>query len=379
MKIAFLTKSVPPVIEGIGEYTFNLAAEFIAQGMDARLYTSEGQNQTAPWVYPVISKWEPKTVKQALEAFDPDWVSLQYVPQLYQRNGFCWAVASIPGYLKKQSRCKTSVTLHEFQTAFGFSPKKFIRACWLRLQTARILNGCDSAVLTCDSYKNILERAGQVNSLANIPVGATIMPHAFSNAEIEALKSKYQLGSCKVLGFLGRLASFRRLDAAIRILGEAKKKGIRAKLLLIGAVKSSNPSLYKELEDLAKSLGVLEDIVETKELPPEGVSGCLQCADIFLFPQQDGISTRNTTVMNALAHGLPILAYEPSAGNFDGYELPYGTLVKQGDEAGFILAALRLLQKNADFEAGAKQKLYFAEHFSWRRIALAYQKALDWK
>jgi glycosyltransferase involved in cell wall biosynthesis len=97
--------------------------------------------------------------------------------------------------------------------------------------------------------------------------------------------------------------------------------------------------------------------------------------DVFLFPQADGVSTRNTSVMAALAHGLAVVTYAPVPGNFDGYRVSDGAVVMQGDEGAFVEAAVTILAAPRPSHPGPNAA-YFAEHFSWPGIAARFLEAL---
>ena len=128
---------------------------------------------------------------------------------------------------------------------------------------------------------------------------------------------------------------------------------------------------------LADKLNVKSQIVISGELSREDLSIQLRLVDVFIFPQIDGISTRNTALMAAIAHGLPVVSFKPQAGNFDNFYLPCGVLIDRGDEEGFIQAAVEYL-KNSDNLSGADfvNSDYYYRNFSWPIIAKQYIKTL---
>lgn len=372
MKIIFLVPVVPPAINGIGEYTFHLVKGLREAGADAHIVTSSGQPAAESWIHPVLSHWTPKEVAQHLHALQPNWVSLQYVPQLYHPKGLCWKVSGIPAHIKKTLKCKVSVTFHEFSCAWGYSLKKIAMALFLRLQTRRLLRGCDFAVTTCEIYKKILREYSKQTPVDSIPVGANITPAPISEKDTLALKKKWGVQEGKIFAIFGRLSNFRNHSLALDVLKQARIQGIPAYLLLIGCMRTSNPVLFNELILKAEKENLKQWLVETGDLSPEQISHALTQSDVFLFPQTDGISTRNTTVMSALAHGLPIVSFAPSPGNFEEPSIPYAALVPQGDEALFIEKALHFAFKKPDDKSMADQTAYYAARFSWQTISSRY-------
>ena len=380
MKIAFLARSVPPVIDGVGEYTWHLARSLRAWGVEAHIFTSTDQAaapRLEPWIHPVIPRWTGKAVTEALgsvPAFQPDWCCFQYVPQMYGHRGICWAASGVPLALRQRLKCRVATTFHEFASAWRPNPKDAILAGVMRWQTRRLLLGSDLAITTCSRYADCLgPSAPRAMPVVSVPVGANIEPVPVGPGEVEALRQQYSLDGYKVFGMFGRLSPFRNFPTAVRALELAKQQGLNAHLLLIGCVQASNPSLFAQLQRLAQKLGVEAQMVVTGELPAEDVSAHLRLVDVFLFPQCDGVSTRNTSVMSALAHGLPIVTYAPTSGHYDGYRIPYGALVRPGDEKGFIHMAVEFLGR-IDARSGGENANaeYFEKHFSWSRIAEHY-------
>jgi glycosyltransferase involved in cell wall biosynthesis len=268
-----------------------------------------------------------------------------------------------------------AVTFHEFVAVRTPRLRDKALAALMSWQTRQVVRGCDLALTTCTRYARYLRAlAPDALPIEEIPVAANICPVPATREAIDELRGRYSLGSKRVFGVFGRLSPWRNYQTAFRVLARARADGLDVVLLMIGNMERSNPGLFQELQALARSLSVNRDVVVTGELPSDAVSLHLRLVDVFLFPQGDGVSTRSTILMSALAHGLPIVAYKPEAGNFDGWNIPCAALVSPGDESGFVSAALRLLESNADdisVNAG-----YYEKHFSWSGIARRYLEAL---
>lgn len=375
MKIIFLTKCVPPVIEGVGEYTYYLVKGLRKLGVDAVIATSDDQAASESWIKPVIKKWEPVFISEALSNLNADWIVLQYSPPLYGKRGLCKPIIDSMVYLRKKNKCKIAVTFHEINVRADSWKSRFLK--WLLdSQAKRLMLHCDAAVGTCSQHSKMLSPMNPAIPVKIIPVGANISLYQSSAAELENLRRKYGIVNKKVLTFFGRLSGFRNFQTALEVLGEARRRAMPVCLMVLGCVRTSNPALFKEFMDRAVNNGLSQYIVETGDLDPVQLSNHLQITDIFLFPQTDGISTRNTTVMTAMAHGLPIICYEPEQGNFDGYQLPYGVLVPKLNEKGFVEAAIQYSAKGSNSGMELLEKQYFADHFSWEQIAAQYRELL---
>lgn len=387
MQINFLVRWLPPRIDGVGDYTWNLVNALRNLAVDARLFTSKEQAPLGlaqnEWVFPIISEWKPKEVVKALKnvtGHTPDWLCLQYVPQSYSRKCIAWHIPLILDVLKKEFQCNMAVTFHEFISSWGIGIKDLFLAATTRLQTRRILSAVDLGITTCERYKSILHRLSPSPlTIAVIPVGSNIEPIFITPEKLtEVRRENLPLGA-KIFGIFSRLCPARNFPLALRALKETRRQGIDARLLLLGNVESSNPKYFKQLMLLADNLGVKPYIIATGELSKEDLSVYLRMVDVFIFPQSDGISTRNTALMAALAHGLPILSFKPQPGNFNGFgfNIPCSTLIDKNDEQGFIRSSVECLSKSDNLSVAAQaNRDYYYRHFSWPVIAKKYIEAL---
>lgn len=382
MKIAFLVRSVPPALDGVGDYTSHLATALREMDVEARIVTSADQADRAPlpdWIHPVVPRWTGAAVAGALRAlphFRPDWCSFQYVPQLYGPRGLCWAAAGVPGAMRRALGCRSAVTFHEIAVTMRLNPKDMVLAAVMRAQARRLLSGCNLAVTTCARYaRDLSAMAPRGLPVLDIPVGTNIEPRRIEPAELSALRHRHGLDGARVFGVFGRPAGERNYATAVRALAHARRQGRRARLLVLGPWDTVRDATAREFWAVASEHGVTDDIVVAGPLSPEALSAHLRLMDVFLFPQGDGVSTRNTSVMAALAHGLPVVTYAPVPGNFDGYRVSDGAVVMRGDEGAFVEAAVAILAAPRPSHGGPNAA-YFSEHFSWPGIAARFLEAL---
>ena len=266
-----------------------------------------------------------------------------------------------------------AVTFHEFTIEPQKNPKAIILKAILDAQTKKMMKECDIAIGTCGRHLKSLGRLHPNTPVKIIPVGTNIPMQKASEAELKALRQKYGIEKAKVWTIFGRLSGFRNPQMTLKVLEEARRQSMPVFLLLLGCVRSSNHRLFEDFIKEARQRNVDRYLIETGDLDVQQVSHHLQITDLFLFSQMDGISTRNTTIMSAMDHGLPIVAYEPVPGNFDGYRIPYGGLVPRGNEAAFTKKTLELTALGSNSAAALCQRQYFADHFEWEKIAAQYR------
>lgn len=103
MKIIFLCGSLEPGRDGVGDYSRRLAGELIRQGHQAAAVALndrqiseeyEGTQETGNIILPVLrvpSIWSSKQrfdrTRKWIDIFEPEWLSLQFVPYSFQRKG----------------------------------------------------------------------------------------------------------------------------------------------------------------------------------------------------------------------------------------------------------------------------------------------------
>ena len=90
-------------------------------------------------------------------------------------------------------------------------------------------------------------------------------------------------------------------------------------------------------------------------------------SDLVLLPFVDGLSTRRSTLMAALAHGRPVLALVGKNTDRVLLDAPGAVaLTPVGDRAAFALVAVELLRKpGLRAELGDRGRRLYEERFAW--------------
>lgn len=380
-KIAFLTPSLPPKMGGVDQYTYLLAQKMRSMGHDVSIITSvgEGRELQKEWIYPIIESWKAEDVTQKIRQTEKSWsvFIFQYVPHLYGRYGINFSAARIPELLYKGLKVPVITTVHEYGGENKESFQDRLLSVLYRSQGKRVIQGSKLIVTTCAKNIEEISRLKQATPVVMIPVGSNVEHSHADDESLKLLRLKYGIGEQLVLGVFGRLSAARNFPTAIRTLHFLKRRGIASKLLMIGNVYESNPLLFDGLVSLIEEFELKDDVIVTGTLDNAQVSRHMSLLDVFLFPQCDGISTRNTSVMSALMHGLPIISYPPEKGNFTGYEMPVGKVAGQYREESFFKATYDFVQSyERSSTKCSKNKQLFESSFSWDVIASAYLDAM---
>ena len=127
MKILFLCGSLEPGFDGVGDYTRRLAGELIRRGHQAAIVALndysviEVSNETQLCegsIVPVLripndasSKIRYKSTEQYIKAFNPKWISLQFVPYSFNSKGLPFLLQ--PFLKKLKGKHKWHIMFHE--------------------------------------------------------------------------------------------------------------------------------------------------------------------------------------------------------------------------------------------------------------------------
>jgi glycosyltransferase involved in cell wall biosynthesis len=104
----------------------------------------------------------------------------------------------------------------------------------------------------------------------------------------------------------------------------------------------------------------------------------LLAGDVALLPFTDGVSTRRTAMMAALAHGLPVLGLRGVSTDSSLLEHPEAlTLTPVRDTAAYARAAVELTS-DADRlrAAGEAARRLYSDQFDWPLVAQRVKAAL---
>ncbi|HEY9130604.1 MAG TPA: glycosyltransferase family 1 protein [Dyella sp.] len=146
----------------------------------------------------------------------------------------------------------------------------------------------------------------------------------------DALRSVWQAGDdAPVVLYVGRIAPEKNLDLAVRSFRAIQQQIPRARYVWVGdgpareALQRNHP-----------------DFIFVGMQRGEALARHYASADMFVFPSLS--ETFGNVILEALAAGLPVVAYREGAARehlFDGVN---GYCVDSGDEAGFVSAAVEL-------------------------------------
>jgi glycosyltransferase involved in cell wall biosynthesis len=200
-------------------------------------------------------------------------------------------------------------------------------------------------------------RSGDIRWMA---VGSNLTPVPVSAEERRQTRERWGLpANGVILVMLNPLGTGKQFDLVARVWGRLASRRPDLGLLIIGAT-------AEEARRRLAAAPAAPRTAYTGFVPAETASRLLGCADVALAPYVDGLSTRRSSTISLMAHGLPVVSTRgdlTDPGIFDDFPIP---LVTPDDEAGFEQAVEALIASpDARAVAGQRTRIFYERHFAW--------------
>jgi glycosyltransferase involved in cell wall biosynthesis len=292
----------------------------------------------------VASRYEAGGLEPLAGAAAGTRILLQYNPFRWGRSGFA---PMLPLQLARLRRAGASVDVMVHEAWIDITgPKSAAIGGWQRLQLQALLRGADRVMASTESVTRLLgPRTVHLAPASNVePVSCT---HRTARAKLD-------LDGAFVVTLFGRGHPSRALDYAAAAVDEVARDR-RVVVLNLGA---GAPPLPAELRIEERTPGPLSE---------EQLSLYLRASDLVLLPFRDGMTTRRSTLMAALAHGRPVLGLAGPRTDAILLGSPDALrLTPLGDRDAYARAAAALADSADDREAiGASGRALYEAHFDW--------------
>lgn len=327
MNVAFLTSSLEPGKDGVGDYTRRLAAECMRQGHRVALLAlndahvsgqvngvqeTEGVSLTTlrlpsgmPWTLRV------KEARFWLDSFNPDWVSLQLVLFGFHPKGLCFGLGKRLAAIN--AKAPWHIMFHELWVGlgerssikhriWGTIQKSIVKALIKRLQP-RAIN------TQTEPYRHVLDQAGIQASIlrlfSNIPYarndGPEVVADCFVGHTLPKLGTRSQLYLVGVFG--GIHPEWSASESITMLVPLVRRSHKRLVMILFG-----KSGLKAEgLLHIKQSLAGHAEVVIAGEQTDLQISKILQSLDLGLATSPWQIIEKSGAVAAMLEHGLPVL------------------------------------------------------------------------
>ncbi|MDX2133698.1 MAG: glycosyltransferase [Saprospiraceae bacterium] len=355
MKILLISDQFPPAIDGVGDYTFHLAREWVASGCTVIVVCREAEHKTTGKcpvrVFSVVQRWNAagyRRVSTVMDAEQPDFILLQYVPHGFQAKGL---PVLLPFFFRKWcGQTNSGVFFHEVRVRWEWrSPKTWLVAVVEHLLSRMLHQSANLRMTSIPAYADILPADTHI-----IPIGANILPVFTEQGQQEALRRRFvpEYAAPVIIAFGNR--DHRPLYVAFRQL---QSKFPKACLLVCG--KTMHPITG-------------DGIVHIGIQPPETLGVVLGFGDVLVLPDSSvgGTSNKSGSLAAALASGCAVVGIR---GNMNGPLLQHGVNIWLADrpDPPCLLEALEKLLKDQTLRArlASEAKRTFEKHLTWSTIA----------
>lgn len=300
MKILFITNQFPPLVDGVGDYTYNISMQFAEHNHDVYIVCKRNSKINTDvkgiTILPIINKWDWNCYKPIISLIKEkliDVVSLQYVPHGFHPKGLPFPIIKLTKEIKK---CHT--LLFTFCHELLVLPKRGnIKRCVLSYLmeqiTRKIINNSDYAVTSNEYYKYLAENYIKVNKELNIiPISSNIPLIKYDVNYIKDLRKQIASPNEFIIAFFGN----RDINTSIEVIKDLINGGNRIKILFIGKTAIQN-SLDTNV------------VYKTGIINIDEISKYLQIADILLLPENKGFgcSFKSGSLIAGLQNGTAIV------------------------------------------------------------------------
>ena len=363
--VCLVVAALPPRLDGIGDYTASLALALRTNSKveSVTVVTAERAPASIPGVsiksaFSVSEASSVWRLKDEMEKASADVIVLQYSPFSFGRWGLNLHLPLVMRSIHRMGQTKVAVMVHEPFVPLN-SWQFVIMSLWQRWQLWMLGKCSDVLFFSIDPWVARFQRWFPGQRVVHLPVGSNIPRIPLERAEARA-RLGIQRGTM-VIGLFGTLNPSRMIDQVREAAKAAWMQFKDVQLLYIGP-------------DVAVAKGAFPGIPLLAEGPlsSDEVSKRFAAMDVYLAPYIDGVSTRRTTLMTGLQHGIATVGTrgfltDNMLAREDGRAILLAD-VKHPD--GFSRCVGRLIE-SAELRAqiGAGGQCLYEEHFAWNRIA----------
>lgn len=269
-----------------------------------------------------------------------------------------WAALFVGRYLGIPVSTDFRTNFHEYSRHYGLG--------WLRSPIFNSLrffhNTANSTLVPTPSLRDHLVNHGFRNvRVVSRGVDTAAFDPVHRN---QALRNSWGASeSSLVFLYVGRVAAEKNLSTLIKAFEKARSLDVSAKLIIVG-----DGPLIDELQSLCPQA------VFTGALSGQELSMHYASADVFLFPSLT--ETYGNVTAEALASGLPVIAFSKGASAALVRSGVNGICVEGTSDEAFISAALSLTSHKQELPLLRMAARKEALHLSWNKIISQFETEL---
>jgi len=320
MKIVFICGSLEPGCDGVGDYVRRLANELIYKGVDTMLIaihdnyinetTTGNQKQDTSNIHVVripaglSNKTKLEIVKTWIDNFNPNWLSLQYVPFSFHAKGFHFGLSDMLKVIGQN--ISWHIMIHELWIGIGetFSPKLLVMHILQKKLITHLMNDLQPQVIHSHLPLNKARLEKYGFRIKNLPL--------FSNIEV-ALKSKdNRVSKVFKIGFFSQMEINEPIVKFMQLLQcQVEAVGMDFQVVFIGA---SNKQVLRLSAEIGKLSCFKNNVKFMGFLQSKKLSLVLKTCSLGITPVPRHALGKSGSVAAFMSHGIPVAAPVVSPG-----------------------------------------------------------------
>jgi len=359
----------PPQIGGVGDYVASVAAALGEAGHRIHVWCphadAPGPEPAGVTVHRDLGAFKPRDLRRANERLDrfapPRRLLIQWVP-----HGYGYRSMNLPFCLWARRRARkgdlVDVMVHEPFLAFDGAWKQKAAAAVHRVMTVALLSEARRVWVSTPAWRRSLQpyAFGRQLDFRWLPVPSPVEP--IDDPEgVAALRSHYTRSTERVVGHFGM---YSRLTAA-PVKAVVSRLLARFAEILVLLMGQGSERLRDDIVGADPQLAPRVHAAGVLALPD--LSRHLQVCDVLLQPYPEGITSRRTSAMAALAHGSPIVTTEGELSEPIWRDRDAVRLVRGNDTGALVASVEQLLADDClRGQIGARGRKLYEDVFALR-------------
>ncbi|MFZ9660308.1 MAG: glycosyltransferase, partial [Chitinophagaceae bacterium] len=308
MKVAIISNNIPPVIDGVGDFTDLFSLELSKRNTEVFIICKRGINPQLTNsninVFPVVDQWNKNGFYEALHVLktqQPNFILFQFVPYSFNRWGIPMGLIGIINSIHGMARI--GFVFHETYIRKSIWPLQTNLVSFLqRYVLHKVAKKIEISITSIDRYLIQLKKLG-FTALHLVPIPANIETVEINEEHKLQLKKKTAPQQEKIIVALGN----RNYDLLIQTFQNINQNRKDLKLVILG---NQNYEIKKKPDNVIVT-GVLSriEIIEY-----------LSISDLYISfdPVKNGkggTSNKSGSLAIALAMGLPVVGFKGDMNN----------------------------------------------------------------
>jgi hypothetical protein len=372
VRVTFICSSLESGRDGVGDYTRRLAESLVRQGHRTQLIALNDRHATAssthdPLRISASAPWPDRVrrVREAIDAFAPDWISVQFVAYGFDKRGLVWRLGDRLHAIARST--PVHLMFHELWAGDGrgASIRRRVEGRLQKRLILRMVRRLRPSVVHAQAspYVAMLRQTGiaatRLPLFGNVPIGPSMdsrwLHDVFREAGLPTLSE--QRDDFWVFGLFGTLHpewTPEPLLSRIRAAAAAHQK--QPVLMAIGRLGAAGERIWS---DLGRTHGDIPR-VRIGEQPADRISGALQALDFGIAASPLALIGKSSTVATMLDHGLPVVVSRNDVSvsfQSDAVEMREPLLVPLANDLGDRLAFARRRAPRESVDDVARQWL----------------------